>query len=143
MQGLAMRAVTLSLLGGAVGYSARGGAWAPSWAPTPRRPAPAVHMVETAALQLDADAETVQDWSWWLQRPRYPELRDIALSISVRRTVDEAELAVKLANEYSDPSLLQVRCCARVAPADARRSLHRKTSRAGHRLRLDRATVAG
>ena len=49
-----------------------------------------------------------EDWSFWLSRPRYARLRDIALSITVRRTVNEAELALKLAREYSsNPSLLQ------------------------------------
>jgi len=83
---------------------------------------PAVQMEATAAVQLaesssrtssngggsNSDGDGKEDWSAWLTRPRYARLRDIALSISVRRTVDEAELALKLANEYqSNPSLLQ------------------------------------
>ena len=39
---------------------------------------------------------------------RHTKLRDIALTISVRRTIDEAELALKLADDFnSDPSILQ------------------------------------
>ena len=50
----------------------------------------------------------VADWSSFLVLQRYERLRDIALSIRVRRTVDEAEFALKLASEYqSDPSILQ------------------------------------
>ena len=36
------------------------------------------------------------DWSSYLRRQRYERLRDIALSISVRRTVDEAEVSLYL-----------------------------------------------
>lgn len=49
-----------------------------------------------------------EDWSGFLLRERYAKLRDIALTISVRRTVDEAELALKLASDFgADPSILQ------------------------------------
>ena len=49
-----------------------------------------------------------EDWSGFLLRERYVKLRDIALTISVRRTIDEAELALKLAADFgADPSILQ------------------------------------
>ena len=49
-----------------------------------------------------------EDWSGFLMRERYAKLRDISLSISVRRTIDEAELALKLAEDFgADPSILQ------------------------------------
>ena len=49
-----------------------------------------------------------EDWSGFLMRERYAKLRDIALSISVRRTIDEAELALQLADDFgADPSILQ------------------------------------
>ena len=39
--------------------------------------------------------------------PRYPRLRDLSLSIRVRRTLEEAELALQLESEFnSDPSIL-------------------------------------
>jgi hypothetical protein len=60
------------------------------------------------SVGIDKDEGSGDDWSVFLQRERHERLRDIALGISVRRTVDEAELALKLAREYkSDPSILQ------------------------------------
>ena len=48
------------------------------------------------------------DWSEYLLRERHERLRDLALSISVRRTVDEAELGLRLADDFkADPSILQ------------------------------------
>ena len=39
--------------------------------------------------------------------PRYPRLRDLSLNIRVRRTLEEAELALQLESEFnSDPSIL-------------------------------------
>lgn len=70
--------------------------------PVATEPVAAEPMVKSLEGQGD-------DWQNWLQRARYARLREIALSISVRRTVEEAELAVKLAQEYSsDATLLQV-----------------------------------
>ena len=41
-------------------------------------------------------------------RERYPILRDISASIRTRRTVEEAELALKLEGEYrADPTLFE------------------------------------
>jgi len=63
---------------------------------------------QMALVPEQSASSSSEDWSVWLRKARYARLRDIALSISVRRTVDEAELALKLANDYSaDPSILQ------------------------------------
>jgi hypothetical protein len=49
-----------------------------------------------------------EDWAEYLTRGRAAKLRDIALSIRLRRTIEEAELALKLEAEYNaDPSLIQ------------------------------------
>jgi len=62
----------------------------------------------TLSPSSSSSSSSSEDWSVWLRQTRYARLRDIALSISVRRTVDEAELALKLAKDYSsDPSILQ------------------------------------
>jgi len=48
------------------------------------------------------------EWDAWLLRERHARLQKIALSISVRRTVDEAELGLRLAEDFSsDPSILE------------------------------------
>lgn len=77
----------------------------------PRAPTCAICMTDLA-LELPTTSATddaVEDWSTWLMKARYARLRDIARSISIRRTVDEAELALKLSSEYqSDPTILQV-----------------------------------
>ena len=64
----------------------------------PRAPTCAICMTDLA-LELPTTSATddaVEDWSTWLMKARYARLRDIARSISIRRTVDEAELALKL-----------------------------------------------
>ena len=70
----------------------------------------AVAVVESGSSRNSKQEETTasEDWSGFLLRERYTKLRDIALTISVRRTIDEAELALKLADDFnSDPSILQ------------------------------------
>ena len=48
------------------------------------------------------------DWAAMALRERYPVLRDLTKSIRARRTVEEAELAIKLEDEYrADPSLFE------------------------------------
>ena len=105
----------------AAGYSLACGSKALALAPQhlqrPARAAMSRMEAAAAAVSLESsggggdgsgDGEQSEDWSVWLRRPRAARLRDIALSISVRRTVDEAELALKLSKDYeSNPSLLE------------------------------------
>lgn len=56
------------------------------------------------------DVELPQELSWdrLALCERYPRLRDIAASIRVRRTVEEAELAIQLEAEFNqDPTILR------------------------------------
>ena len=68
--------------------------------------------IEQSIGQLDSEAAydscaMPDGFDGYQLRERAAALRDIALSISVRRTCDEAELALRLADDYdSDPSLL-------------------------------------
>ena len=86
----------------------------------PQCPAPTVQLPPVLGLKMYAEPAATRtevaaaseiptdDWSAFLLSERHERLRGIALSIRVRRTLDEAELAVKLAQEYqADPSILQ------------------------------------
>lgn len=77
--------------------------------------AAAVHLcagssaVETAEAELlDGLEKEPEAWVALAMRERYPVLRDISCSIRTRRTVDEAELALKLEEDFrADPSLFE------------------------------------
>ena len=53
-----------------------------------------------------ASAAVPEQWVALAMRERYPTLRDISASIRARRTVEEAELALKVEEDFRvDPSL--------------------------------------
>lgn len=61
-------------------------------------------------MLLTEDGAELQDegWEQLALRQRYPRLRDIVASIGVRRTIEEAELAIQLESEFNqDPSILR------------------------------------
>ena len=97
-QALALRPGGLRTLVPRRGSSSRGGALIACDAP-PEQDSPA-----TDSVPLD------EQWVGLAMRERYPILRDISASIRTRRTVEEAELALKLEAEYrADPCRKQCR----------------------------------
>jgi len=63
---------------------------------------------EEPVLPVEEDPLLPDEWGGLTLSRRYPLLRDISVSIRVRRTVEEAELALKLEGEFNpDPSILQ------------------------------------
>ena len=56
----------------------------------------------------DTASSSPEEWFGFAQKQRHAKLSSIARAISVKRTLDEAELAVKLASDFgTDPSLLR------------------------------------
>ena len=79
---------------------------------------------EGASVQQAIGAEErSEQWVALAMRERYPILRDISLSIETRRTIEEAELALKLESEYrADPTLFEdIDFAALIARIDADR----------------------
>merc|ERR1719247_1558111 len=68
--------------------------------------APTEPLTDTDAAEQPVPLD--EQWVSLAMRERYPILRDISASIRTRRTVEEAELALKLEGEYrADPTLFE------------------------------------